>query len=144
MDPATAFGLACNVVQVVIWGSQTVGVIHDVYKNGATDKSKVALENANRDAELSNHLTASLKGRHASTLPWQEKHLLLVALDCEKVGNELASFLKQLQAPASATRTDKLVTAIKVITKSGKIKELEAKLDDCRSRLGIGMLASLW
>lgn len=146
MDPVTAFGLACNVVQVTAWSIKTISTIHEIYKQKgeATQQNVDALQQARDDSKVCQQLATSLQSRYSSTLPANESQLLALATECSKCGLNIEAWLTDMGTLLSGNKLRRIYGAVRVVVMSGKVKELQDKLSHCQSRLQTGLLVNLW
>jgi hypothetical protein len=141
MDPATALGVACNVIQVVVWSAQTIATINEVCKDGSSGATRTALANALQDAELNGEVE-KLSMSPSSTPA--ERQLVLIAKEAQKISEELRNILTQLHAKSATSRPERLKVAINTLIKSKHIGRLQESLKVCQSRLEQKMVVSLW
>jgi len=145
MDPVTAFGLACNVIQVTAWGLQALKTISDIseQKGEVTAEAIRSFEDAKRDAALTQGLQTAVSSRHAANLSANDLQLLQVAKECSSCAMELTAWYSSIDISASDGKLKRLLGAVKAFARSTRTKELKVKLETCQSRLNLRLLTSI-
>lgn len=158
LEPIAALGLACNILQVIEVGLNTIRVAKQVYKDGSLDpaltENASALENISSrirgtTATISVTTTSSIASTstRASTnrAGSPDKQLLELADKCQGAARDLREEVNFLNGhPTKA----KLIATLKITAKTTwrrrRLKRLEGKLKDTQSVLQTSLLARVY
>lgn len=98
MDPLSAFGIACNLMQVISFGLETVSLCEEIYKTGHPDLSLA--ESGRHLEKIGRSLTQELK-LCPTSLTADDKEFIKVANQCAKDARALqdeAAYLEPKKA----------------------------------------------
>lgn len=142
LEPIAALSVACNILQIVGVGLETVRVARKVYQDGELDPALV--ENAKILDNLSKSVRSIKPGASTTRLKTQEKQLLDLADRCERAARDLQEEVNFLNGPPTKA---KLVATLKIATKTTwrkrRLDKLDQKLNDAEQRLKTGLLGIL-
>ncbi|RYN83646.1 hypothetical protein AA0117_g1679 [Alternaria alternata] len=143
MEALLAVGLAGNVVQFVQFSGQLISLAKEIKKRGAAssllDLRKVA-QNLTQQTRV---IVTRLKANTA-TLEQEEQHLLDVAVDCEKAGEEFIKYINELiTASKSSSSLGSVRSSIKIKWRHGEIEAYISKLNKLQGSLWLATVLSL-
>ncbi|KAF9875549.1 hypothetical protein CkaCkLH20_06930 [Colletotrichum karsti] len=136
LEPLAALGLACNILQIVEVGRQTIQLAKVVYDNRSLDPT---LED--RTSSLQK-ISTDIKNVN---VPQRWPELQRVVDVCFAAARELqekVDFLLRNAKPGS--RLSAMKIAAKANRHKGRLDSLRKKLDDAEKTMQTGLLASLW
>lgn len=140
LEPIAALGLACNILQLVELGRQTIDCIKAVYQGRKPD------EELDRNAAALESLTwdEAKKPRQ----PGRKKHeeiLLQSAARCSTAAHDLREEVRFLVGNA---KQGSLASALKVATKvnwrKNRLERLKRNLDEAEKLMQTSLLAHIW
>lgn len=131
MDPFTAIGLAGSILQFIQFSSDVFLAAREIQKSGST-KDNAFLEKTTRHlTSLTIELESLATG---SCMSDNNKSLISLASDCHGLADDLLVVLAQVKAkPGSQLRS--IMASVKNVKAKGQIKELEDRLERCKSQL---------
>jgi hypothetical protein len=129
MDPLSAVGLACSIVQFVSFAHEIVSLGKEVYKS----PTGVRQESAEIEAMLKDlsQLHQSLRwewGLDPGRRSQEEQTLFILVEQCEPIYKELQKVLQNLAVKGSHRKWESFCLSVKLIWKEGKINDLERRL----------------
>lgn len=149
MDPLSAFSLACNIIQVVDFGSKALAMCKELYDRGTLseyqdlEETTKHLIDLQRSLGLSGGNTPSSLGS-AQTLPQQDVLLFEVAKQCSETAEQLAKKLRKFSvAGPHHKKRQSISKAFKAIWRGGDIKQLQRQLDAHQKALDTRVLIDL-
>lgn len=141
MDPLTAFGLTCNLIQVIDFGLKTIKTCRDIHARGSTGENLDIAYVSNHLTELCSDIERSTPASLGQTSVF-DKQLKDLAAQCAATAQELLAELKKLQVdPKDRVRLFK--KTLETIWKRGRIVEAQKKLETYRKTLDTRILARL-
>lgn len=144
MEAIAAFGLACNVIQVVDFGLKTASKCRQIYKEGATIEVQ-DLENTSKNlAEVSRDLDAAIRRAQAAKPLKKEDHELQdLSVKCSKIAGDLQVELQKLSSESKQSKRASLIKTFKTISRKGTIDDLYKRLSEYERVLNTRLLARL-
>lgn len=142
MEALAAFGIACNVIQVISFSHEVLSTCKRVCRDGSPQPDLE--KNSNQLQRLSTKLLESIN-EPQSTLSKQQYELRSMATRlCDTIG-QLITLLDDVKTDGASSR----LTAVKKTFKNNfrykqKIRELEKAIQSHQNTLDSGMLAHLW
>lgn len=141
MDPITALGLACNILQLVEQGIEAAKVCKQLYRQGSLDENKKIEEYATLLSAENRDLEATF-GKQALTTPTRATGLQKVANDAYKTAAELNKILNQLKVSKNQMGAA-FRTSLKTLVKKGTIDRVRTELERHDAALNSGLLKEL-
>lgn len=138
LEPITALGLACNILQIVELGGRTVEHIKTVYQGGHPN------EELKENAFVLGRLTDEVK---ASIQPWdksKDSTLVESADQCSRAAQHIAKEVLSLGTPKPANFLYAVKVAISITWRRRHLEKLKERLDQAGKLLRSGLLAQLW
>ncbi|KAK8123099.1 hypothetical protein PG984_011769 [Apiospora sp. TS-2023a] len=144
LEPIAALGLACNILQVVGIGRDTVRIAKQVYQDGTLDPALTASAGVLDD--LAGQIRATTAAAASAAKPKaQDKQLLDLADKCQGAARDLqeeVNFLNGLPTKAKLIAT--LKVAAKTTWRKRRLEKLDQKLKDSESLLQTGLLTRIY
>lgn len=145
MEALGAFGLACNIIQVISFTRETISICRTIYTSGAADDDYGYVEKAVRQYdslcdELQKKITAAGTGTCV-----EDKDLLDLAKGCLKAANKLKAKTGKLVSPSakgSALRSTYAGVAAK--WNGDRLQKLEDAMNKHQSLLESRLLMKSW
>lgn len=140
LEPLVALGLACNILQIVQLGYQTIECIKAVYQgkppNQGLDENAAALENLS--VEVKTHTRPGNNN--------YEEGLLKSAGKCCTAAQALRKEVRI--ARGSNAKQGSLVSALKVVSKATwrkrRLEKLKGDLEQAEKQIQTSLLAQIW
>ncbi|KAF4970351.1 hypothetical protein FSARC_2607 [Fusarium sarcochroum] len=137
MDPVTAVGLASAIISFVPLGIQLLRSAREIRDSvdGSLDKNRT------RKAIVEEMQAVALKLNppDQTRIAPEQKGLVDLALECHELSQQILDLLDKIRPKArSAFGTYRSV--FRTWSKESEIKDLEKRLDDCRSQLVLGLV----
>lgn len=146
MDPATAYSLACNIIQVVDFSIKVASTCRELYKNGTVAENKeMELMAGHLDGLRSSLLSSSVVQCSSTSqqLHDDEKKLEELATKCSQTATELVAELQSLKVEGPHKRRQAITKTIKGFRGSRKIESIQAKLKQYQEVLNTRILICL-
>ncbi|KLU92117.1 hypothetical protein MAPG_11064 [Magnaporthiopsis poae ATCC 64411] len=159
LEPVAALGLACNILQVIGVGLDTIRVAKQVYKDGALDpaltESASALENISSQILRATASTSPVSATSTSTTSTStragaarakslDKQLSELADKCQGAARDLREEVNFLNGHSTKT---KLVATLKITAKTTwrkrRLEKLEGRLKDAQGLLQTSLMARI-
>jgi hypothetical protein len=143
LESLAVLGIACNVMQIISFGRETVATCRTVFRTGSVDPDlDVIVGHLNR--VLLDVKTTMSSAPNASDPA--EKELFLIAEGCQKIASQLVDEVKAVTS-AVAKGKGKPLLATWVVLKSKsrekKVKDLEKTLEGYQRTLEMGLLLKI-
>ena len=142
LEPIAALSVACNILQIIGVGLETIRTARKVYLDGELDPALV--ESATILQSLSKSILPINQATSATRPKPQEKQLLELAGKCKDAARDLQEEVNFLSGPPTKA---KLMAALKTATKTTwrkrRLDRLEQKLEEAESRFQTGLLTVL-
>ncbi|KAI6336429.1 hypothetical protein MCOR23_008686 [Pyricularia oryzae] len=139
LEPIAALGLACNILQVVGIGRETVRLARKVYQDGELDPA------LGENAELLRKISDAIRTT-ATAAAARDKQLLNLADKCHGAARDLDEEVKFLHGVPGGKA--KLMVALKVAAKTTwrkrRLDNLDRKLKETEAHLQTGLLARIF
>lgn len=144
MDPITAFGLACNVLQVVEVGIKITKQVKDIHDRGSLSANDEVKQWAKDIAKEEKQLQIDVQAK-GHTLGPKDTRVRDLATEAVKVSSELKTILNKIAFAKS--QVGKKETAAKQIVrtylKKSQIDQLTKRLQACETALDRTILRDL-
>ncbi|KAL8364710.1 hypothetical protein RB595_003814 [Gaeumannomyces hyphopodioides] len=146
LEPIVALGVACNILQIIGVGRETVRIARQVYQEGVfdpalADKAAVLgdLSKRIRDATITTRVGIP------STPPDRDSLLLELAEKCLNNAQSLREEVKFLsQHPSRAKLVETLKIVVKTKWRKKRLRDLESKLRAAEGQLRTGLLTRIY
>ncbi|ETS80322.1 hypothetical protein PFICI_07851 [Pestalotiopsis fici W106-1] len=140
LEPLAALGLACNVLQVVEVGLQTINLIKVVYQGGSIDdaleQNAVILANISREVK---------KSKQPAKCPKHEQQLIAAAERCSTAARDLT---EEIQFLVGSAKKGSLASTLKVVARTSwrrrRLERLKENLDSAEKLMNTGLLVRIW
>lgn len=144
MDPLTAFGLTCNVIQVLSFGHEALSLCRRVCRDGSPEPN--LSHNSAHLQRLSKKLLESINAVQASNqLSREQEDLRSIASKLVDVTTQLSKLLDELTIDGAHRRRSAIANTIKyLLLYKRKIQPLEKAMVSFQNTLDSGTLAHLW
>ncbi|KAK5219588.1 hypothetical protein LTR72_007972 [Exophiala xenobiotica] len=142
MDPITALGLACNILQLVEQGIGAAMVCKEFDQQGSLDENKKIEEYAELISAANRDLESTF-GKQALTTPARAARLQKVATDASATAAELKKTLNQLKVSKKQMGAA-FRTSLKSFIKKGTIDRLRKELEGHEKTLSSDLLKDLY
>ncbi|KAK7915166.1 NACHT domain-containing protein [Apiospora marii] len=143
LEPIAALSLACNILQVVGVGRDTVRIAKQVYQDGTLDPALT--ESAGVLNDLSSQIRVTTEAASAAKPKAQDKQLLDLADKCQGAARDLREEVNFLNGPPTKA---KLVATLKIAAKTTwrkrRLEKLDQRLKDAESFLQTGLLTRIY
>ena len=146
MDPLTALSLACNVIQVIDFSATIVTKCKELYKDGASAKTKDIESMAKYLANVSTDLKlpeTSPSAESAQQGCQEDEKLLKLAQQCSETADELRCELQKLAIQGTHRKRDAVLKAVKETWNGTIIESIENRLEQHRKTLNTLILIDL-
>lgn len=144
MEAIAAFGLACNVIQVISFGLQAADVCKQIYSKGSADGVSEVTITAHHLEELSQCLQKSINGAaHAKPLTKEDSQLLDIAIKCSETAAKLRAELAVITMQGTPSRMAAFKKAYQTVRRKRTLEELHKRLQDYERSLNTQLLAQL-
>ncbi|KAI9658091.1 MAG: hypothetical protein M1821_002751 [Bathelium mastoideum] len=144
MDPLTALGLACNVMQVISFAHETISLCKRLYRNGSSNPDLVY--HASHLSILSSNLQVSINdaARQGSSLNQQRKELQAIANECYHASTALQVELEQVANPSVGSYRMAIRATLKTIWRQNSLDKLEKNMVAIQRLLETKLLGQLY
>ncbi|KLU91940.1 hypothetical protein MAPG_10889 [Magnaporthiopsis poae ATCC 64411] len=151
LEPIVALGVACNVLQVIGVGRETVRIVRQVYQDGALDPAladkAAALDGLS--TRIRDTTTTATKTGTSTCAPSKsaarDKQLLDLAEKCLGAARDLREEVNFLNGhPSRAKLAAALKVAAKTTWRKRRLESLERKLGDAEGLLQTGLLTRIY
>jgi hypothetical protein len=145
-EAIAALSLASSILQVIDFGSKFASTAWKIYKaghhslEGLDEVSSLRVINVNLGDVLRDIRTQPGGADPASE---SNQGIVNLAKECAKLVEELLQSLNKLGLGDAARKRDALRAAFKLTWKGEEIRALQARLNDFRSQLTLGLLVSM-
>ena len=147
MDPATAFSVACGVIQILQFGMSTAKTVHEIYKNrSALDSKTASLDNeTSRLRGATSTLTTHLENIKAveHELSKDQKELQSVAYQFQDLSYDLLDRIDALKISGSKRKRDLPLQWARIAREKDKIEKTRSRLQRLEHVLNTQMLVNL-
>lgn len=146
MDPATAFSIACGVVQLSELAIEAANVCREIYDSSLklSLRHQTQLESTNELYSLTQQLRIRIQiSAYLQPLTVEDQKLLKAADECSEVAQELQVALDEIKARKAHSKLSALNAALKSWKRREKIQALETKIKESRQMVNTAMLIRL-
>lgn len=139
LEPLAALGLACNVLQLVEVGHQTINLIKTVYRGASPD------ETLERKAAILGNISDDVKScKRPSKCQKHEQQLLAAAERCSAAARDLR---EEIQFLVGNAKQGSLVATLKVVAKTNwrrrRLERLGESLDSTEKLMQTSLLTRI-
>ncbi|KAG6358431.1 hypothetical protein INS49_014315 [Diaporthe citri] len=143
LEPIAALGLACNILQVIGTGLETVRVAKQVYQNDKLDPALT--ESARILDDLSSRIRSTTTVASTAKPKAQEKQLFDLAEKCQRASRALCEEVNFLNGqPTKAKLSGSIKTALKTMWRKRRLETLDQQLKEAESLLQTGLLTTIF
>ena len=144
MDPITAFGLTCNIIQVLSFGHEALSLCKRVCRDGSPEPDLAY--NSTHLKALSTKLVESLDGARTSTKLSEEQHGLQdIASKLRDVTTQLNKLIEEVTVGGTPSRRKSAAKTMKyLLSYKRKIQSLEKTMASFQNTLNSEILVHLW
>jgi hypothetical protein len=144
MDPLTAFGLTCNVIQVLSFGHEALSLCRRFCRDGSPEPD--LSHNSAHLQSLSKKLLESINAAQTSNkLSREQEDLRSIASKLMDVTTQLSKLLEEVTIDGAHRRRTAVANTMKYLLRyKGKIQSLEKAMVSFQNTLNSGTLAHLW
>lgn len=140
LEPLAALSLACNVLQLVEVGRQTIDLIKTVYRGGTPDDS------LDRNAAVLGSISHEVKTcKRPANCPKYEQQLLVAAERCSTAARDLR---EEIQFLVGNAKQGCLASTLRVVAKTNwrrrRLERLKENLDSTEKLMQTGLLTRIW
>ncbi|KAK8043411.1 hypothetical protein PG993_005841 [Apiospora rasikravindrae] len=143
LEPIAALSLACNVLQVVGIGRETVRIAKQVYQDGKLDPALT--ESAGVLNDLSGQIRSATTVASAAKPKARDKQLIDLADKCQGAARDLQEEVHFLNGPPTRA---KLVATLQIVAKTTwrkrRLEKLDQRLKDAESLLQAGLFTRIY
>ena len=145
-EAIAALSLASNILQVIDFGSKFASTAWKIYK--AAHHSLESLDEVKSLRVINDNLSDVLRDIRtqsggADPASGSNQGIVNLAKECATLAEELLQSLNKLGLGNTARKRDALRAAFKLTWKEKEIVTLQARLNDFRSQLTLGLLVSM-
>jgi septal ring factor EnvC (AmiA/AmiB activator) len=141
MEAIAAFGLACNVIQVVSFGLEVASKSKEIQQKGSTIEVQDYEDTSKELADVINALDSSIKNA-PSPLTKDDHDLQALSRNCSKAATDLQAELQKLSA-RNQRRRGTLSKTLITLTRGGAIQGLHKRLREYERVLNTRLLVRL-
>lgn len=135
MDGLSALSLAANIIQVVDVSAKIIHGAQELYKSASgTSEENRSLESVIREMQ---QLTVKFEAPPAGQPDDDDKALRRLAAECKLLSDNLLDCLSDIVPKDPKSRRQVTLSALKNMWSVRDKRELERRLDSCRSQLGL-------
>ncbi|KAH6720649.1 hypothetical protein BKA61DRAFT_595271 [Leptodontidium sp. MPI-SDFR-AT-0119] len=133
IDPVTAIGLVSGILSFVGAAEKILKLSWMLYNSveGCSEETQIRLELADSMNSISNRIVRT----HQPPLSDEDRTLLTLAQECDKLTNDLKNVLQTLKPKRRKSKAQSSLAALKTLVLEPKIKDLEKQLQRCRDQL---------
>lgn len=144
MDPLTAFGLACGVIQVVDFGTKTLITCKEIYKGGSSSEYQELEDLTKNLVDVRSELDLpSVHQSGGSFDKTDERSLLELASRCSATADQLIEKLHSLKIEGPHKKRQAVLKTGKLLWEKSEIHEIQKRLDGYRDALDTEILINL-
>ncbi|KAK8084131.1 hypothetical protein PG996_002912 [Apiospora saccharicola] len=132
MDPFAAMGAASAIITFLDFGATIVKTAKEIHAS----ESGASSHNADLETltKKMNELSIDLKPlKSPSDMSASEKALLEVCIECEGLTTDLQSVLDDMKPKRPRNKRSSTAATVRILKNADKVKELDSKLEKCRS-----------
>jgi len=133
MDPLTALGLTANILQFVNFSMQLFHGAQEIYFSGDTAEDK-SLEVVTSEMK---RFSSTLSSSAGSPQTDDEKGLCRLAEECKILSEQILQLLEKIKPKDPKSKSQSFRSALKTKFYGKEKRELESRLDKCRSQLAL-------
>ena len=146
MDPATAFSIACGIVNLIQFGIEVGKEGYEIY--GSPSALTARHEHLDRSAHELQGLCGQLQSRLENIAPHQtltdeDQRIFRTAKECAAAASELHDLLSRLKTYDRRSKRQALTAAFKGRWERGSIEAATRRLGECQSTVDTALLARL-
>lgn len=144
MEAIAAFGLACNVIQVVDFGLKIASKFREIYDEGRTIEHQDLDYTSKHLAEINEKLSASIQNARTNKPLTKDDHELQdLAVKCARSARDLRDELDKLKISGRHGKRAAVFKAFKSIRRNDAINKIRDRLCEYERVLDTRMLPRL-
>ena len=144
LDPMSALGLACNIIQIVDFSLEAVAKFRELYKDGASSENRELEDMTIRLKDLRADLNiVSPTTRESKPLFIDDKELEALADECCKTADELTAELDTLKISGPHKKRQAVPKFFRSIRRKSVVEGIQRKLDGYQKVLDTRILVNL-
>jgi hypothetical protein len=142
MDPVSALGLACNVMQIISFCHETITLCKRLHRDGSSDPN---LDHVTSHlSRLSNNLRDSIDAaKQGVPLKQQEKELQSIANECYKASTALQLELAKVANVSVGSHRSAIKATLKTVWRKSNLEKLEKTMNTNQRLLESKLLEQL-
>ena len=145
MDPASAFALACGVVQVVQASFGLLSLAKQLYRKGSVDSIEQLKGQLSHFDNILSTMNKNRESRPVNSADRQDfDELGALARSCNDTAQELISELQKLNMSEPHKFVEALKKSAKTVVRSKKIQRLKEEMKGYQEILNTRILVALW
>lgn len=138
MDPLTALGIACNVMQVISFAHEVASAVKQLKKDGSVDPK--LREHAGNLSATSEQLNQSLSDFNATPISKPQADLRDIATKCLQTSTAMQSKLDQIDSNGRGP----IMKVFKMKWKMSELQKLENDMQKYQDGMQTRILVYLW
>jgi len=144
MDPLTAFGLTCNIIQVLSFGHEVLSLCRRICRDGSPEPN--LSHNSAHLNSLSKKLLESINAAQScNSLSREQEDLRSIASKLMDVTTQLSQLLEEVTLDGADRRRTAVANTMKYLLRyKRKIQLLEKAMMNFQNTLNSGTLTHLW
>ena len=144
LDPMSALGFACNIIQIVDFSLEAVAKFRELYKDGASSENRDLEDMALRLKSLRVSLvTVHPITRQSRPVFVDDKEIQALADECCKTADELTAELDTLKISGPNNRRQAVQKFYRSIRRKSVVEGIQRKLDGYQKLLDTRILVNL-
>ncbi len=145
MDPASAFALACGVIQVVQASFGLLSLAKQLYRKGSVDSVEQLKSQISQFENVLSTMNTKRESQPVDSADRQDfDDLGALAKNCNDTAQELINELHQLHVSEPHKIIQTLAISAKTVAKSKKIQKLKEEMKGYQEILNTRILVALW
>lgn len=145
MDPASAFALACGVVQVVQASFGLLSLAKQLYRKGSVESVEQLKSRVSHFQNLLSTMNAERESQPVNSADRQDfDGLGVLAKNCNDTAQELINELQKLNMSEPHKFIEALAISARTVVKSNKIQKLKEEMKGYQEILNTRILVALW
>lgn len=145
MDPASAFALACGVLQVVQASFGLLSLAKQLYRKGSVDSLEQFKSRISHFENILSTMNREQESQPVNSADRQDfDDLTALARSCNDTAQELISELQKLNMSEPHKLVEALAISAKTVVRSHKIQKLKEEMKGYQDILNTRILVALW
>ena len=144
LDPMSALGLACNIIQIVDFSLEAVAKFRELCKDGASSGNRELEDMTVRLKDIrANLVTVNPTTRRSRPVFVDDKELQALAEECCKTADELTAELDTLKISGPNKRRQAVPKFFRSIRRKSVVEAIQRRLDSYQKVLDTRILVNL-